>query len=58
MNWFKSEGQTSGIVEDSNNKVKLTLRKGHGFQTFESLETASSHALGKLPEPNFTHRFW
>jgi len=58
MNWFKSKGLSSGAVEGFNNKVKLTLRKGYGFRTFEALETVLYHTLGKLPEPEFTHRFW
>lgn len=58
MNWFKSQGLSSGTVEGFNNKVKLTMRKGYGFRTFEALETVLYHTLGKLPEPEFTHRFW
>jgi len=58
LNWFKSKGLSSGAVEGFNNKVKLTTRKGYGFRTFEALETALFHALGKLPEPKFIHRFW
>jgi transposase len=58
LNWFKSQGLSNGAVESFNNKVKLTTRKGYGFRTFEALETALFHALGKLPEPNATHRFW
>jgi transposase len=58
MNWFRSKGLSSGVVEGFNNKVKLTVRKGYGFRTFEALQTALFHALGKLPEPKCTHRFW
>jgi len=58
MNWFRSQGLSSGAVEGFNNKVKLTLRKGYGFRTFDALETVLYHALGKLPEPEFAHRFW
>ena len=58
MNWFQSHGLSSGAVEGFNNKVKLTMRKGYGFRTFEALETVLYHALGKLPEPEFAHRFW
>lgn len=58
MNWFKSKGLSSGTVEGFNNKVKLTMRKGYGFRTFEALETVLYHTLGKLPEPEFAHRFW
>jgi len=58
MNWFKSKGLSSGAVEGSNNKVKLTLRKGYGFRTFDALQTTSFQALGKLLEQKFTHKFW
>jgi len=30
----------------------------NGFRVFETLQTALFHALGRLPEPKFTHRFW
>jgi transposase len=58
LNWFKSKGLSSGIVEGFNNKVKLTVRKGYGYGSDESLKYTLFHALGKLPEPDFTHRFW
>jgi transposase len=58
LNWFKSKGMSSGIVEGFNNKVKLTVRKAYGYGSDESLKVSLFHALGKLPEPEFTHRFW
>jgi len=58
MNWFHSKGLSSGTVEGFNNNVNLTARKAYGFQAIESLKTALFHALGKLPEPKTTHRFW
>jgi transposase len=58
MNWFHSQGLSSGVVEGFNNKVKLTTRKAYGFQSFETLQIALLHALGELPEKNYTHRFW
>ena len=58
LNWFKSKGLSSGIVEGFNNKVKWTVRKGYGYASDESLKRALFHALGKLPEPKFTHRSW
>lgn len=57
LNWFKSKGLSSGIVEGFNNKVKLTVRKGYGYGSDNSLEVMLLHILGKLPEPKFTHRF-
>jgi transposase len=58
MNWFHAKGEISaGIVEGLNNKAKLTMRKSYGFRTYEGIETALYHNLGKLPEPEFTHEF-
>ena len=58
LNWFKSQCLSSGAVEGFNNKVKLTVRKGYGFASDESLKIALFHALGRLPEPKYAHRFW
>jgi len=58
LNWFKSKGMSSGIVEGFNNKVKLTMRKSYGFRTEKALEVSLFHALGKLPEPKAAHKFW
>ncbi len=59
LNWFKAKKAISaGVVEGLNNKVKVTVRKSYGFKTFRCTEIALYHALGKLPEPKVTHRFW
>ena len=59
MNWFEAKGQfSSGVVEGFNNKAKLTMRKSYGFKTYKSIEIALYHAIGGLPEPQFTHRFF
>ena len=55
---FRSKGLSSGVVEGFNNRVKLTARKAYGFRSLETLKIALFHALGKLPEPESTHRFW
>lgn len=58
LNWFRAKGQlSSGVVEGFNTKAKLTSRKSFGFRTFHGAEIALYHALGALPEPDFTHRF-
>jgi transposase len=58
LNWFRAKGQlSSGVVEGFNAKAKLTSRKSFGFRTFHGAEVALYHALGALPEPEFTHRF-
>ena len=58
LNWFRAKGQlSSAVVEGFNNKAKLTTRKAFGFRTYHAMEIALYHALGVLPEPEFTHRF-
>jgi transposase len=58
LNWFRAKGQlSSGVVEGFNTKAKLTTGKAFGFRTYHGAEIALYHALGDLPEPNFTHRF-
>jgi transposase len=59
LNYFKArKAYSSGAVEGLNNKVKLVIRKSYGFRTDEALELALFHSLGKLPEPELTHRFF
>lgn len=59
LNWFRAKGQfSSGIVEGFNNKAKLTTRKAYGFKTFHAAEIALYHALGALPVPQTTHKFF
>ncbi|WP_419589759.1 transposase, partial [Thiolapillus sp.] len=58
LNWFRARGQlSSGVVEGFNTKAKLTSRKSFGFRTYRGAEIALYHALGALPQPEFTHRF-
>jgi transposase len=58
LNWFKAKGQlSSGAVEGLNLKAKLTMRKAFGFRTLKCLQIALYHELGKLPEPEYHHRF-
>ena len=58
MNWFKAKGRlSSGAVEGMNLKAKLTMRKAYGFKTLKCLQIALYHELGKLPEPEYLHRF-
>lgn len=59
LNWFVAKKQfNSGIVEGLNANIKLTFRKAYGFRTFEAVQVALYHQLGKLPEPPLTHRFF
>jgi transposase len=58
LNWFQAQGAlSSGVVEGFNTKTKLTIRKAYGFRTSHGAEIALYHTLGKLPEPEFAHRF-
>ncbi|MEI6703395.1 MAG: transposase [Deltaproteobacteria bacterium] len=59
LNYFEAAKQySSGVVEGLNAKVKLTLKRSYGFRTENAREVALYHALGKLPEPIFTHSFF
>jgi len=59
LNWFRAGGAiSSGAVEGLNNKLKLVLRRSYGFRSYDSVTTALYHAMGKLPEPRFSHQFW
>ena len=59
LNYFRAKKQfSSGVVEGLNNKVKVTMRKSYGFRTFRITQLALYHVLGKLPEPELTHRFY
>jgi hypothetical protein len=40
------------VLEDLNNKAKITMGKSYGFRTFRVLEMALYHSLGKLSERN------
>ena len=58
LNWFHARGElSSGSVEGMNSKAKLAMRKAYGFKSYETIEVALYHQLGKLPEPPTTHRF-
>lgn len=59
LNYFVAKKVfNSGIVEGLNRKVNLTVRKAFGFRSYDVMETALYHQLGKLPEPQFHHDFW
>jgi transposase len=59
MNWFRAKGEISaGAVEGLNNKIRVVTRRSYGFRTYDAMEIALYHTLGRLPEPDeFTHRF-
>ena len=58
LNWFRARKMISAAtVEGFNNKAKLTIRKSYGFRKLPTAQIALYHALGKLPQPQMTHRF-
>ena len=58
LNWFRARSEIAmGAVEGMNTNAKLAIRKARGFRTYEVLKTALYHELGRLPEPEVTHRF-
>ncbi len=40
-----------------NTKAKLAMKKAYGFKSYETIEIALYHQLGRLPEPTQAHRF-
>jgi transposase len=58
LNWFRAKGEiSSAAVEGLNNKIRVVTRRSYGFRTYEAMEIALYHNLGRLPEPESTHRF-
>ena len=58
MNWFRAKGElSSAAVEGLNNKIRVITRRSYGFRTCNGIEVALYHTLGRLPEPESTHRF-
>jgi len=52
LNWFLAKGEiSSAAVEGLNNKIRVVTRRSYGFRTYEAMEIALYHTLGKLPEP-------
>jgi transposase len=58
LNWFRAKGEiSSGAVEGLNNKIRVVTRRSYGFRTYKAMEIALYHNLGRLPEPQSTHKF-
>ena len=58
LNWFRAKGKiSSGAVEGLNNKIRVVTRRSYGFRTYDAMEIVLYHTLGRLPEPELTHRF-
>jgi transposase len=59
LNYFHArKAFSSGVIEGSNNKAKVTMRNVDGFRTFGMMEITLYHALGQLPEPERIHKFY
>lgn len=54
---YFDERISNGAVEGMNNKAKVVSHRCYGFRTAKNYITALYHCLGKLPEPELTHRF-
>jgi transposase len=58
LNWFRAKKEISnGAVEGLNNKIRVVTRRSYGFRTYNAMEIALYHNLGRLPEPESPHRF-
>jgi len=58
LNWFRAKGEISaGAVEGLNNKIRVVTRRSYGFRPYDAMEIALYHNLGRLTEPESTHRF-
>ena len=55
--WTIDRRHAAGAVEGLNNKIRLVTRRSYGFRTYEAMEIALYHTLGRLPEPESTHRY-
>jgi transposase len=56
--WFLAKGEiSSGAVEGLNNKIRVVTRRSYGLRTYNAMQVALYHNLGKLPEPQLTHSF-
>jgi transposase len=58
LNYFRARREySSAVVEGLNNKARVSLSQSYGHRSPEIMRLALYHALAKLPEPPFTHRF-
>jgi transposase len=58
LHWFEwKKAFSSAAVEGMNNKARVVTRRAYGFKAFPVLQVALYHTLGKLPEPELSHRF-
>jgi len=58
LNFIRSKGLNSGVVEGLNRRLKLASNRSGGFRTDKARKIALYHELGKLPLPPVTHSFF
>ena len=59
LNWFHAKGEISNAaVEGMNGRGRVVTKRAYGFRSFRAFELDLYHDLGRLPEPELTHRFW
>ena len=56
LNYFKAPID-NGAVEGLNNKAKVISHRAYGYRTAETFKLALYHGMGRLPEPQLTHKF-
>ena len=50
LNWFRARWEISnGSVEGMNSRAKLAIKKAYGFKSYDTIEIALNHQLGRLP---------
>jgi len=54
---FSDDEISTGAVEGLNNKIRGVTRRSYGFRTYNAMEMALYHTLGRLPEPESARRF-
>ena len=58
LNRFRAKGEISAAaLEGLNNRIREVTRRSYGFRTHDAMEIALFHTLGRLAEPETTHRF-
>jgi hypothetical protein len=53
---IRAARQTPRAVEGLNKKIRVVTRRSYGFRIYKAMEIALYHNLGRLPQPESTHR--
>ena len=62
LHWFRAKGGplggggeiSAGAVEGLSRKIRVVAKRSYRFRTYEAMEIALDHDLGRLPEPEST----